>query len=99
MKVKYLSLLLGFGITACGLSQQEMNAAKKHFADTAEQKCKCDQIKAKKDSKPEEFSACVREYDQRVRYMQSFFEVVKPSDSERKEAAKAGEAITAACKI
>lgn len=81
------------------MSKQEMETAKKHFRETAEQKCKCEQVKANKDSKPEEFTECVQEYERRVRYMTSFFDVVKPSDAERKEAAKAGDEVAANCKI
>jgi hypothetical protein len=91
------AFLVALSLTACGISKQEMETAKKHFAGSAEQKCKCDRIKSQKDYKQDEYGACVREYEDRVRYMKSFFDVVKPSDSERKEAAKAGEAVTAAC--
>ncbi|MFO1469640.1 MAG: hypothetical protein U1F27_01210 [Turneriella sp.] len=90
--------LAALGLSACGMSAKEMETAKKHFADTAVQQCKCDQIKGQKDHKAEEYSACVREYEEKVRYMKSFFDVVQPSEGQRKEAAKAGESITAACK-
>lgn len=99
MKLKSGILFAAFALTACGLSQQEMETAKKHFAEAAEQQCKCGKIKAQKDYSEGEYSACVREYEQRVKYMNAFFEVTKPSDSERAEAAKAGDAVTAACKI
>jgi len=90
--------LTALTLTACGLSQKEMETAKKHFAEAAEQQCKCDKIKAQKDFSQNDYSACVREYEQRVKYMEAFFEVTKPSSGERAEAAKAGDAVTAACK-
>lgn len=103
MKMKSMILpgafaLTALTLTACGLSQKEMETAKKHFAEAAEQQCKCDKIKAQKDFSQNDYSACVREYEQRVKYMEAFFEVTKPSSGERAEAAKAGDAVTAACK-
>jgi len=85
-------------VVGCGLSEQEMTVAKKHAADIAEQQCKCDQLKSQKDVKPADYSECVREFERRVRYQKSFYDVVKPSDGERKTAAAAGDAVTAACK-
>jgi hypothetical protein len=81
----------------CGLSKKEMETAKKHFATVAESQCKCKQIKAKKDAQPNEYGECVAMLERNTRYMTMFFDVVKPSASERKEAAKAGDEIRANC--
>lgn len=96
---KYIIFLVFAGfVSSCGLSQNEKEVARKHFIGIAEQKCACDKIKATKGHKPETFSECVREYETKVKAMKLFFEVVQPSDSERKSAGVAGDEITRNCK-
>lgn len=83
-------------VVGCGLSEKEMNTAKKHFNDAATKQCECNQLKAKADAK---YSECVREYEDIVRYMTMFFDVTKPSESEKKSASSEAEIITAQCKL
>lgn len=96
-----MKILLSGAIAAlvlhCGLSQQEKETAKKHFITVAETECKCKQIKAQKDAKPNEYGDCVRTLEQNTKYMTMFFDVAKPSASERQEASKAGDEIKAKC--
>ena len=96
--VKLICLISGMLFLGCGMSSAEMETAKKHFRETAELQCKCDKIKAQKDSKPEDYSTCVRDYESAVKYMKDFFDVVKPTDSQRSEASKAGDEVIAGCK-
>lgn len=98
MNKTLILISLALAATGCGLSETEMATAKKHATEIAEQQCKCDQLKTQQDKKAAEYSECVREFERRVKYQKMFYDVVKPSDKERKTAAAAGEAVTAACK-
>ena len=92
-----LAILLCFG--SCGLSQAEKETARKHFKDVAEQRCACEALKNSANSEPEKLRECTEELNRRTRYMEAFFDVVKPSSRERSEAAKDGDAILAGCGV
>ncbi len=92
-KLLILSITLSLTFLNCGMSGKEMETAKKHFSDAATKQCECTKMKSSPDFNQESYSRCTREYEDIVRYMNAFFDVVKPSDSEKKEAASAAESI------
>ena len=85
-----ISLLL---IIGCGLSTSEMENAKKLSIAIAESECECKKIKASGQSTAE----CTENFERNVRYLTSFYEVVKPSDSEIKQASTAADEIRNKC--
>ncbi|TGL58524.1 hypothetical protein EHQ58_10305 [Leptospira ognonensis] len=95
MKIKRIILLCFPIVLACGLSDQEKETLKKHYIETATKQCECNQLKAKADPG---YSACVREYEQNVRYMEAFLDVTKASETDKKQAALESEKITLNCK-
>lgn len=97
-KLFMLSLTLSVALLNCGMSGKEMETAKKHFSDAATKQCECTKIKTSADFNQEAFAQCTREYEDIVRYMNAFFDVVKPSDAEKKEAASVAESIQQNCK-
>ncbi|MBK6605191.1 MAG: hypothetical protein IPO06_12590 [Leptospiraceae bacterium] len=85
-----ISMLL---IIGCGLSTSEMENAKKLSIAIAESECECRKIKESGQSTAE----CTENFARNVRYLTNFYDVVKPSDSERKQASTAADEIRSKC--
>ena len=85
-----ISLLL---IIGCGLSTSEMENAKKLSIAIAESECECKKIKASGQS----IAECKEIFERNVRYLTIFFDVVKPSESEKKQASAPADEIRSKC--
>ncbi len=85
-----ISMLLLIG---CGLSTSEMENAKKLSIAIAESECECKKIKASGQS----IAECTEIFERNVRYLTNFYDVVKPSDSEKRKASAAADEIRSKC--
>jgi hypothetical protein len=85
-----ITMLLLIG---CGLSTSEMENAKKLSIAIAESECECKKIKASGQS----ITECTEIFERNVRYLNNFYEVVKPSESEKKQASAPSDEIRSKC--
>lgn len=90
---KILLLSCAMLLVGCGLSTSEMENAKKLSIAIAESECECKKLKAS----GQPITECVENYERNVRYLTNFYDVVKPSDSERKQASAAADEIKSKC--
>ena len=92
--MKKILLLSGMLLlVGCGLSTSEMENATKLSIAIAESECECKKIKAS----GQPITECVEIYERNVRYLTNFYEVVKPSDSEKKKASAPADEIRSKC--